>query len=418
MEISSEGAMHTNLSGMTEGRRRKLQRNVTLLRFIRAIEFFMLMIPILVVYYRANGLTMQEVMLLQAFFSAVMVVIEVPSGYFSDVLGRRRTMIIGCTLTALGFAIYPFVFDFTGFLVVELILGVGVAFISGTDSAMLYDTMLELGHAERGIREEGRQLSFGHFSEALSGVLGGFLAVISLRTPLLAQGAVMLMLIPLAFLLVEPAEHRRDGRRGNVREIIDIVAGVVVHNRTLRYMLLTASILGASTLTFVWLLQPYMQATGVPVWMFGAIWSGFMLIVGASAIHAHRIQAHFGTVKTITVLGLLVVCVYVVAGATMTFWVIPLLAVFNITRGISNPVFTTAINQSVESHQRATVLSVRALGVRMLFVIVGPFVGWVTDVLTLSMALYACAIIFGTSFFVFALLWRRSVRLQPSELRS
>jgi len=302
-----------------------------------------------------------------------------------------------------------------GFLVVELILGVGVAFISGTDSAMLYDTMLELGHAERGVREEGRQLSFGHFSEAVSGVLGGFLAAVSLRAPLLAQGAVMLLMIPLAFMLTEPAEHRRSGRKGSMREIINIVAGVVVHNRSLRWMLLTSSILGASTLTFVWLLQPYMQAAGVPLWMFGAIWSGFMLIVGASSMYAHRVQSRFGTINTITVLGVLVVCVYVVAGATMTFWIIPLLAVFNITRGISNPVFTTAINQRVESHQRATVLSVRALGVRMLFVVVGPFVGWITDVTTLSMALYTCAIIFGIAFVFCAWMWRWTSVFAPAD---
>lgn len=394
---------------LINARPRLLKRNVVLLRVIRAIEFFMLMIPILVVYYKANGLTMQEVMLLQAIFSVTMVVIEIPSGYFSDVLGRRRTMIIGCTLTSVGFAIYPFVFDFMGFLVVELVLGMGMAFISGTDSAMLYDTMLELGHPERGIKEEGRQLSFGHFSEALSGVLGGFLAALSLRTPLLAQGAVMLSLIPLAFLLTEPQEHRRDGRRGSMREILDIVSRVVVHDKGLRGMLLTSSALGASTLTFVWLLQPYLLNAGVPVWLFGAVWSSLMLIVGMSAMHAHRVQERFGTLNTITVLGALVICVYIVAGTWSSLWVIPLLVIFNITRGVSNPVFTTAINQRVESHQRATVLSVRGLGVRMLFVMIGPLVGWITDVTSLSMALYSCAIIFGTTFFVCVFLWRRAL---------
>lgn len=402
-------------SGMAEGRRRLMQRNIVVLRIIRAIQFFMLMIPILVVYFKANGLTMQEVMLLQAIFSVTMVVIEIPSGYFSDVLGRRRTMIIGCSLSALGFAIYPFVFDFTGFLVVELILGMGMAFISGTDSAMLYDTMLELGHAERGIREEGRQLSFGHFSEAVSGVLGGFLAAISLRTPLLAQGVVMLALIPLAFALTEPQEHRRDGRCGSMREIIDIVAGVIVHNRGLRWMLLTSSVLGASTLTFVWLLQPFLLETGVPVWLFGAIWSGLMLVVGASAMYAHRVHARFGTVNTVTALGILVVSVYVLAGSAMAMWVIPFLVVFNIARGISNPVISTAINQRVQSHQRATVLSVRALGVRMIFVVVGPFVGWITDVTSLSMALYTCAITFGLTFCACALLWRRAAAHEPVQ---
>jgi len=133
-------------------------------------------------------------------------------------------------------------------------------------------------------------------------------------------------------------------------------------------------------------------------------------------MHAHRVQARFGTVNTITALGLLVVGVYVIAGTAMTMWVIPFLIVFNIARGISNPVFTTAINQRVESHQRATVLSVKALGVRMIFVVVGPFVGWITDVTTLSTALYTCAITFGLTFCVCAFLWRRAVAREPALL--
>lgn len=395
-----------------EHRRGRLRRNIMVLRGIRSMQFFMLLIPVIVVYYNAHGLSMQDVMVLQALFSATMIIVEVPSGYFSDVLGRRRTMIIGSTLWTVGWLVYCVAHDFASFLTAELILGVGISFISGTDAAMLYDTLLELGDAEHGVREEGRQLSYGHFAEAVSCVIGGFLAGISLSVPLYVQAVVMLSLVPMALMLVEPAVHRRAGHRGSFLEVVRIVHRVTVRDHALRWMLAVSSVLGASTLTFVWMLQPWMKASGVPVWMFGAVWSAFMLIVGMSSIHAHRVQTKYGTHRVILVLGAMVVVSYMAAGLWATWWLLPVLSIFYITRGVSNPVFTTAINERTGSHERATVLSVRQLGVRVIFVVMGPVVGWLSDRTTMGVALMSAGAAFAVLLAVAGTLWLLNERRQ------
>lgn len=395
-----------------EHRRSRLRRNIIVLRGIRSMQFFMLLIPVIVVYYNAHGLSMQDVMVLQALFSATMVIVEVPSGYFSDVLGRRRTMIIGSTLWTAGWLYYCVAHDFASFLTAELMLGVGISFISGTDAAMLYDTLLELGDEDHGIREEGRQLSYGHFSEAVSCVIGGLLAGVSLSLPLYVNAVLMLSLVPMALLLVEPATHRRAGHRGSIVEILRIVHRVTVRDHALRFMLAVSSVLGASTLTFVWLVQPWMRTAGVPIWLFGAVWCGFMLIVGFSSMHAHRVHARFGTVPVILVLGTLVVSTYVVAGTWIVWWLVPVLSVFYITRGVSNPVFTTAINERTGSHERATVLSVRQLGVRLIFVVMGPIVGWLSDRTSLGTALVSAGATFGVLLLCAGTLWLLQERRQ------
>jgi MFS family permease len=395
-----------------EQRQARLRRNITMLRAIRSMQFFMLLIPVIVVYYNAHGMTMQDVMVLQALFSATMVIVEVPSGYFSDVLGRRRTMIIGSALWTAGWLVYCVAHDFASFLTAELILGVGISFISGTDAAMLYDTLLELGEEDHGIREEGRQLSYGHFSEAVSCIIGGLLAGVSLSLPLYVNAVLMLSLVPMALLLVEPAMHRRAGHRGSIVEIVRIVHRVTVRDHALRYMLAVSSILGASTLTFVWMLQPWMRAAGVPLWLFGAVWSGFMLIVGFSSIHAHRVHARHGTIPVILTLGTMVVVSYMVAGLWTAWWLVPVLASFYIARGVSNPVFTTAINQRTASHERATVLSVRQLGVRIVFVTMGPIVGWLSDRTSMGTALMSAGGVFAVLLTGAGILWIVSERRQ------
>ena len=101
----------------------------------------MLIMPIITLFYQENGLGMKDVLLLQGIYSVAIVVLEIPSGYFADVWGRKSTLIIGSFLGVLGFAIYSFTSGFWSFLVAELVLGIGQSFISGSDSALLYDTL-------------------------------------------------------------------------------------------------------------------------------------------------------------------------------------------------------------------------------------------------------------------------------------
>ena len=143
--------------------------------------------PIVVPFYESNGLSMKDIMVLQAVYSIAIVVLEIPSGYLADVIGRRKTLIIGAMFGTIGFTTYSFSYGFLGFLVAEIILGIGQSCISGADSAMLYDSLLERGEEKKYTRFEGRITSLGNIAEAVAGILGGLLAGITLRVPYFAQ---------------------------------------------------------------------------------------------------------------------------------------------------------------------------------------------------------------------------------------
>ncbi len=100
----------------------------------------MLTMPIIVLFYQENGLSMQDVLLLKGIYSVAVVLLEIPSGYVADIWGRKKSLILGAIFGCAGFVIYSFSYGFSGFLLAELILGIGGSFISGSDSAMLYDT--------------------------------------------------------------------------------------------------------------------------------------------------------------------------------------------------------------------------------------------------------------------------------------
>lgn len=374
----------------------------------------MFSLPIIVPYWLNHGMTMADVLLLQSVFAGAIIIIEIPTGYFSDVLGRRTTMIIGTTLAWIGWVTYAFADAFSGFLVAEIILGLGLSFISGTDSAMLYDTMLELGTTERAIHEEGGQMSLQAFAEAASSIVGGLLAGISLTLPFVIQAVVFVGLPICALALTEPAQHRRDGRRGSWKEIVDIVVRVVHRDKELRTILLHSSLLFSITLTMVWFAQPYWTMVGIPLAYFGILWAGANVIAGMTALRSHTLERRFGRRKL-----LIILTIAVVVATQIGAWfpgVIGLLAfsLFYIARGAGIPVIVQAINSRVTSDQRATVLSVRQLGVRIVFIAMAPAFGILADVTSVPTSIGVLGLIIGSGAILTVFIAQRNGTLQEA----
>ncbi len=74
---------------------------------IQAFRWFLLLMPVFVLFYQENGLGLQDIFIIQAFYSICVILFEIPSGYFADILGRKRSMLIGVIFAALGFNSTP-----------------------------------------------------------------------------------------------------------------------------------------------------------------------------------------------------------------------------------------------------------------------------------------------------------------------
>jgi len=353
----------------------------------------MLFMPIVVPFYQSNGLGMQEVLILQGIYSVTIVILEIPSGYFADVLGRKRTIILGSFMGFFGFLTYSVSFGFWGFLLAEVILGIGQSLISGADSAMLYDTLLDLKKEKKYIKYEGRLTSLGNIAEAIAGTLGGLLAGISLRSPYIAQTMIAFIGIPAAISLIEPARHKRmlDMR---FRDIIDIVKIALFRDKTLQKNILFSSIIGTSTLTMAWFVQPFLQKVEIPIELFGFIWTALNLTVGLVALIAYRIEMRLGQRNSLILITLLIPGGYFALSQSGSIPAISILFLFYMVRGFATPVLKDYIHKLTGSEIRATVLSVRNFIIRLNFALIGPFLGWYTDYFSLSQALFLAGILF------------------------
>ena len=353
----------------------------------------MLYMPIVVPFYESNGLSMKDIMVLQAVYSIAIVVLEIPSGYLADVIGRRKTLIIGAMFGTIGFTTYSLSFGFLGFLIAEIILGIGQSCISGADSAMLYDSLLERGEEKKYSRFEGRITSLGNIAEAVAGIMGGLLAGITLRAPYFAQIFVAFIALPAAITLVEPARKVPLIKAGFM-EIVQIARFALFQDRPLRRNILFSAITGTATLTMAWFAQPFFEYTNIDILWFGLLWTSLNLTVAITSYTAHYIEKKLGQNRSILMISLLIPLGYLALSRFHLPSGLIILYLFYLVRGFATPVLKDYINRITASNIRATVLSVRNFIIRLFFSLAGPILGWIKDIYSLPQALTLAGIIF------------------------
>jgi len=362
-------------------------RNIVRLYVIKVAKWFMLTMPIIMLFYKDMGLSHEQSFQLKAIYSISIVIFEVPSGYLADILGRRITLILGTILGTLGFLFYSIGGGFWMFLAAEVTLGIGQSFVSGADSALLFDSLKSDGRSHHYLKYEGINYSVGNYSEALAGLAGGALSEISLHLPFYFQTGIAFLAVPAALTLLEPPSKQKH-RRPGFRDILKVVHYALVKNIRLRWNLIYSSIIGTSTLTMAWVYQLRLDEFGFTEIFIGSTATALNILVGTVTLFSSRLERKMGKKITVMTTSLLITGGFVAGGLThQAFFFLLLLGIFYMARGVATPVLKDYINQITPSEIRATVLSVRSLLIRALFAVIAPLFGWLSDKLSLAQAL-------------------------------
>ena len=374
---------------------KNIQSNIWKLYVVQGLRSMFFMVPILILFFQDYGLSMQEILLLQSIFALGIIMFEIPSGYFSDVIGRKKTIISGCILGFIGLSIYSIAHEFWGFLIGELIIGFGMSLLSGTDSAMLYDTLVEIHKKDTYKKTEGKIMAMNSIAESFSSVVGGGVALISLKVPLYIEMITAFLAIVFAFTLIEPKRQKYENKNGAMQEIFNIIKYSVYKNKKLIWLIIYTGIIGASFSVVMWMIQPYFKLVGVPLEYFGVLWAVFTLSIGMFAVLSDYFEKIVGKSILLILLTGVSIIGYIVLSIFQSLWVVIFFLLFYFTIGISTPLVRYYININITSDKRATVLSFKSLVGRLLFIIIGPFIGWVNDMYSLPMAFMISGLIFS-----------------------
>lgn len=367
----------------------KVSRNIPLLYLIKICKWFMLYMPVVILYYINNHLTTFDLFFLHGVYSLVIALLEIPSGYMSDVWGRKPTMMAGLFFGFIGFGVYSLTAGRWGFLLAEVMLGIGQSFISGNDTALLYDSLQQENKQHKYLKHEGRMTSVGNFSEGLAGIVVSLLALSTIRYYYYLQTLLSLIALLGAFFLVEPT-LRKYYRKVEWNDIVDTVKVTLLKHPQLSRYVLFSSFIGFASLSMAWFAQTFLYTIGIKNSLYGYIWSALNFIVSLGAFASVQVDRVLGIRKSLIAMLVMLVGGFFLASQMISFTGLALLSLFYFARGFAHPILKSQINKLATSDVRATILSVRSLSIRILFTAFSPLFGWMTNKINLSFALMLC----------------------------
>ncbi len=351
-------------------------RTINLLKAYRFASSLMFILPVIVPYWHSKGLNQAQIGWLQTAFTAIVLIMQLPTGRLADKYGRRRLVIIGTVLTSIGFAFYALADNFAGMLLAETILGLGTSARSGADLALLRGELEETDEVASEKRTIGLLSSFSAAGELISAVIGGWLASWAFGWPLWFTVAGVSLAIPFAIGLPKdtPRDQAQEPQMGMVQALRALVA-----SKRMRAISCFAVTAGVATHLFVWLFQPYLQQTGLNIGWFGLAWALFSASYLLLSWKVGPIEHKLGEKRSmILALGAPAIA-YLVLGLGMTLWLIPVAALFTLSRALNGPITTHLVHENSQPTQYATMLSGLAAIQGLTYAFLGPLSGWVVD---------------------------------------
>jgi MFS family permease len=335
-----------------------------------------------------------QIMTIQAAFSVSQMFFEIPSGYFSDLVGRRITLILAAVFMMSGIGIYVFSNTFWLFIIAEVVLGCAGALRSGTDSAILYDHLTMINEENRYARCEGIAEFCSRTGTSLSSIAGGLLgACCTLKFPFYVNFISAFVMMVVGFSLVEPKRSRKPN--GNPLKTIMHVTRYSLSHYSLLEPILQMGILFSTGVTAIWGYFLAYQLLEIPL-----VWHGllFALMQLTSAVFARNgvalnssIERKFGSIPLFLLLGVLFI---IIGNTSYIALLLPLVLVHAALWGMSTPLLLEKIQAHTTSDVRATTLSVSSMVSRVITLSIGPLFGAVIDHWSLQYAFSYMGILF------------------------
>ncbi len=380
----------------------QLKHNILKMYFLKGVLWFMVAMPIIVLFFQEHGLSLTEIMILQSIYSISLALFEIPSGYIADIFGRKRSIVFGTTLSFIGYLFFSFYDGFYAFAIAQVLIGIAGSLISGSDSALIYDTLLQSNETHTYTKTEGKNYAIGNFSEASAGVLGGLLAVGSIYWPIYTQTGILFFSIPIALTLVEPKIHIENKLTQSFSTILRVVKFAIIDHKKLRWLIIYSSAMGVATLSVAWFAQPFFKQAGVPLAYFGFLWAGLNISAGISSMNAHHFNKQIMISKSLIYLSLFMFISLICSGFKISFFGLIFIVIIYLLRGIITPILRNAINMNTSSNKRATILSIRSFIIRISFAGLAPILGFLADNYSLNISFYLLATIVGLFSFLSA----------------
>ena len=362
-----------------------LHKNIKLLTWFNFFTDFRPYAPVAIIYFShithsyALGLAVLSIEMLSTS------IFEVPTGIISDIVGRKRTVVLGASMAVLTLILYAIGIHFYILAIGSVCAGLARSFYSGNNQALLHDSLKEHHQEECYAEHSGNTGSMFQFALAASALFGGIIAYFSFSVVMWLSVIPQIICLIISFQLVEPKIHDKADET-NIYAHLKEAFIKFRENKKLRILSL-ASVLDYGIGETLYQFTSAFIALLWPIWAVGISKMLSNLFAAIGMRMSGTITKKFGFIKSLMASTLYSRTAGIVAALFPSILSPVLMASTSFPYGINNIAKDALFQKEFTDKQRATMGSLNSLAGSLFFAIFAYIFGFLADKLKPNHAL-------------------------------
>jgi len=331
-------------------------------------------------------LSFSQIGIIYGVSSFIQTILELPSGALADMIGRRNIIIAAKIIRFFSYIIIIYSLNNTNNIFILLLIGetfwkIAESFASGSEEALIYDSLKENNQENQYEKIESKAFSYYTVSQLLAALSGGFLYEIDFRLPFLAVLIPSVLSIVNAFFFEEPIlDTKKYSFKSYLKQ--NILGFKHIFRHKIIFLIsfysiisITLYVLGASLLyqkslheiisipKYVGIVSAFLYLSrAISSWIYGKIY--------------HKVNKENFAILLILIQSISSFMLFIPS----TLFIILGLIIRFISDGLRQPYITKIQNQYIQSKYRATAISAIALLISLIAVTLSPLVGYGIDI--------------------------------------
>ncbi len=324
----------------------------------------------------SQGFTTFEVGLFETVFHIVSLTAEIPSGMFADVFGRKKSLLVSCVCSIFSSVIRILFVSFPGVCVSIAFSALSYNFVSGSDSALAYDTLLEHGKKDMYDKYISNQTVIYRVAYGAATLAAGLAVMLGNTKAQMISIGISLVQILIVSTIKENRiisdNKKKLGER--VKECYRESFAFLKGNRKVAGLIFRNAFIGAIDVLLLFFLQARLPLTGIKEWILGPLL--FIMSMGGVIGAFLSVKVKHWPIMRVFMLSLTVVVLGFAANFTGIAWIM--------TAGGFMTAFAddliqirsdVELNSLVPPAQRATLISVSSWCFSIIMIFMSPLSG-------------------------------------------
>ncbi|SFL58923.1 Predicted arabinose efflux permease, MFS family [Gracilibacillus orientalis] len=342
------------------------EHNIKFLFWSKIFGSILFITPVLTLFYFSRGLDERLILLVMVFFSLGVLIGEVPTGIFADRFGAKMSFLIGSLLGIGSHALLLWAYEPWVFFLSSLLTGFAATFFSGSDEALIYESLI-LSNEENKMDRAMGQIDSAKFLVTIIVVIIGAILAKDLsdgQFKLLIVLSLFFMSLQFTLLLFIKNPPNQGTYQNDIRtQLKEGFFTIKKHPQVLWMFMNITLVFIPATAIFEKFDQKLLVDAGLPVYSIGIVYASAALIGFTASRTIGWMTERISRVHLLFITGLLAV-LGLIGIATFTSYLgilLGILLILKLVSAIRYPVYSQLSNEIIPSNVRATTISLLSI---------------------------------------------------------